>query len=60
MISWNWSKIEMIGLQPLERLVDLPCGGILVAAVDFRHQKDLVAVSVAEALPMRISLCPLL
>ena len=51
-------QIEVVGLEPLQRLVDLPGSRRAVAAVDLRHQEGLAPVAVASALPMRISLWP--
>src|SRR5207244_13494296 len=38
------------GLQPPQRLVDLPRRALLVAAVDLGHEKRLVAIAVAQRL----------
>ena len=40
----------MIGLQPLERLLNLPGGGLFGPAVDLGHEEDLLAVAVAQGL----------
>ena len=38
-------QVKMIGLQPLERLVELRLRNVLVPAIHLGHQEDLVAVS---------------
>jgi hypothetical protein len=43
--------INVIGLQALQRLVNLLRCGLLGAAVDFGHEKNLVAVAALERLP---------
>ena len=43
-------KIDVVDLQPLERLVELAGGGLLGAAVDLGHQEGLLAVAVLEGL----------
>src|SRR5262245_35941179 len=43
-------QIDMIGLQPFERLVQLFCRILLCAAVDLRHQKDALAITILERL----------
>src|ERR1700730_154006 len=43
-------EIDAIGLQPLERLVELPHRFRVRPPVDLRHQKDLVAVAIPERL----------
>ena len=44
-------EIDPVGLEALERLVDLPRRGLALAAVDLRHEEDAVAVAVAERPP---------
>ena len=51
-------EIDAVGLQPPQRLVELPRGFLPRAAVDLRHQEDAIAIAVAQRLPMRISLAP--
>ena len=41
-------EIDMVGLQALERLLDLLGGLLFRAAVDLGHQKDLAPVAVAQ------------
>src|SRR5580704_6690928 len=43
-------EIDAIGLQPLERLVELPHRFRVRPPVDLRHQEDLVAVAIPERL----------
>ncbi|MFZ1119017.1 MAG: hypothetical protein WAN81_02180, partial [Candidatus Binataceae bacterium] len=43
-------QVDSIGLQPPQRVVDLFCGRGFVAAIDFRHQKCLVAIAIAQRL----------
>ena len=50
MTSWNCMQVDVVGLQPPQRLVDLPGGRLLRAAVDLGHEKDLLAVAVAKRL----------
>jgi hypothetical protein len=42
--------INVIGLEPLERLIDLVGGSLGVAAVDLRHQECLLPIAVAQGL----------
>src|SRR5438045_2873422 len=44
-------QIDAVGLQSAERVVELSRRLLLRSAIDLRHQKDLVAVSVAKCLP---------
>src|SRR5262245_8098039 len=43
-------QVDVIGLQPAQRLVDLSRCGLPRAAIDLRHQEDLRAVAVAQRL----------
>src|SRR5207237_487404 len=51
-------EIDAAGLQPFERLVDLPRRFRVRSPVDLRHQKDLPPVTIWSAFPMRISIAP--
>src|SRR6202521_4502867 len=49
-------EIDAIGLQPLERLVELPHRFRVGSPVDLRHQKDLLPVAIPERLsPARLA-----
>jgi hypothetical protein len=41
-------QVDVVGAESAERLVDLPRGGVAGAAVDLRHQEDLVAIAVEQ------------
>ncbi len=43
-------QVDVIGLQPLQRLVELATVGALLA-VDLGHQENLLAVAVPQSLP---------
>ena len=43
-------QVDVIGLQPLQRLVELPRGALLAPAVDLGHQKGFLPVAVAQRL----------
>src|ERR1035437_9386023 len=43
-------EVDVVGLQPLERFVDLAGGGLLCASVKLGHEEDLLAVAVAQRL----------
>jgi len=43
-------QVNVVGLQPLERLVDLFGRGLGVAAIDLGHEEDLLAIAVAQRL----------
>ncbi len=42
------NEVDMVGLEALERLVDLARGRFLGASVKLSHQENLVAIPVAE------------
>src|SRR5580704_7722172 len=44
------NEIDAIGLQPLERLIELPDRFRVRPPVDLRHQKDLLPVAIPERL----------
>ena len=41
-------QIDMIGLEPLERLLDLMGGGLLITPIDFGHQENLLPVAISQ------------
>src|SRR5258708_26156240 len=43
-------QVDAIRLQPLQRFVDLPGGGLPGPAVNLRHEEDSLAVAVAQRL----------
>jgi hypothetical protein len=43
-------QVEMIGLQPLQRLLQLSLRGRGIAAIDLRHQEGFIAVAIAQRL----------
>jgi hypothetical protein len=43
-------KINYVRLQAAQRLLDLSGGGVLIPAIDLRHQEDLLPVTIAERL----------
>src|SRR5437016_1142057 len=43
-------EVDAVGLEPAQRLVDLPRRGLLVATVDLGHEKRLVTITVAQRL----------
>jgi hypothetical protein len=43
-------KIDVVGLEAVERFIDLRSGGLLGLPVDFGHEQGLLAVAVAKRL----------
>ena len=43
-------EVDAVGLQPLQRLIELPRRFLVRSPVDLRHQEDLLPVAVAERL----------
>src|SRR5438067_4064264 len=44
-------QVDAIGVQPLQRFVDLPGGGLTGPAVDLRHEEDSLAIAVTQRPP---------
>jgi hypothetical protein len=44
-------EVDVIGLQALQGLIDLLGGGLLGAAIDLRHEEDLLTVTIPQSLP---------
>src|SRR5579859_6873410 len=47
----NLNQIDNVGLETYEALIDLFRRGVGVVAIDFRHEKDALAITVAEGVP---------
>src|ERR1035438_625614 len=43
-------EVDLIGSEPAQRLINLSCGRVLVAAIDFGHQESPLAIAVAQRL----------
>ena len=43
-------QVNMVGLQPLERLIDLASGGLAGSAVDLGHQENPLSITVLEGI----------
>src|SRR5437879_7201728 len=41
-------QVNLVHTEPLQRFIQLPCGGLFRAAVNFGHQESLRAIPVAQ------------